>query len=204
MKTTFFKKDDIFVVQLAVSKLHVQYTGNSQYPFLCEIISDDNKYFSCAVNEKNIDAFLLYEKGNVLSICLKPMYPQALTMAVVECVNTSSMWKNIGKETELINGYFVDLKLIFGKAHLLHLPYTQDPGYPVLQNIYYCIACEVGKNYIPFYMPAQYVQHILGSEKGDIVKISLNNFEHEGGFVLQSYENTTRNIESINQEVLKL
>ena len=54
METTYLKNGNLYEVRLTVFLAYIEYAGNGNYPFCCNIFTVDDKHFRCAVKPGDV------------------------------------------------------------------------------------------------------------------------------------------------------
>ncbi len=203
MKTSYCKSDDEYKVKLCVRKIGIEYVGNSSFPFCCDITTQDDKFFRCAVRFCDIAQFALAQENDVLSLKLGVVFEKSLVMGVVECQNLTHQWKDIGLQEMRYNkcSYF-EINIHLESVFFLSLS-SECTFYP--PHVSYCILSQAHGEYVCFYTNHTFMPDILGAKVGDDILLKVGNWFEWGQIdVLQVFDNKSRKIDSINQLVRDL
>ena len=201
MKTSYCKSGDEYEVKLCVRKIKIEYVGDFNYPFCCDITTQDDVFFRCAVLFSDIAQFVLAQENDVLSLKLKVVYEKSWVMGVSECKNLTRSWVNIGTQKILLNrGTFFEANITLEQCFVLSSPNNDHSP-----NLYYWFLTQASNEFVCFFAEDRFTSHLLGAQKGDIIKLRVgdwNDFDQIN--VLQFFENKSRVILSINQAVHEL
>lgn len=203
MKTSYCKVGNEYEVKLCVRKIEIEHVGNASYPFCCNIATQDDKFFRCAVNFGDVAQFVLAQENDVLSLKLESVFEKSQVMGLIECQNLTHPWKDVGHQEMLHNkcNYF-EKEIHLDNVFFLSFP-EESSLYP--QRVYYCILTQGNDEYICFYIDHSFVPVLLCAQKGDEISLQVGNWFYWGAAdVLQSFENKSRTIETINQAIHEL
>ena len=203
MKTSYCKSGDEYEVKLCVRKIVIEHVGNSSYPFACDIATQDDKFFRCAVSFNDLAQFALAKENDILYLKLEVVFEKSQVMGVIECKNLTQQWKDIGQQEMLHNkcSYF-EAEICFEEIFFLSFP-EERSLYP--QRVYYCILSQADGTFVCFYISHDFMPALLGAQKGDEISLKVGNWFYWGQIdVLQSFENKSRTIKTINQAVHEL
>lgn len=203
METSYCKFGDEYEVKLCVRKIKIEYAEDPYYPFCCEIATQDDKFFSCAVNSSDIAQFMLAQENDVLALKLEVVYIQSSVMGVVGCKNITHLWEDTGAQERLNNkSFYFDAQFKVQQMRCIPLP-----NHATFCSIYlyYCILTQNSNQYVAFFLDHTFVPQILGIKEGDEVSVQVGDKNDSEMYdVLQSFENKSRMIETINQAILEL
>lgn len=205
MDTIYAKKNNLYEVQLQPVKLRVFYVGIKNYPFYCDILTVDNKFFRCAVNFDFLAILLLAKPQDILNLSLCPVFAESSVMGLVFCKNISKSWINFG-EIEFKNSccdYF-SFKMKIDDVFIEPMPYWLFNERLHRQDLYYCLLTSQAENFAAFAMHGAQLSSVISVFKGDFVTLSLSTIGDFKGFNLQNLKNESRDIANLNQVIYSL
>ena len=106
METTYLKNGNLYEVRLTVFLAYVEYVGNGNYPFCCNIFTVDDKHFRCAVKPGDVAELFLLQRGDNLVLQLVPVVEASLVMGLASFRNLSQKRINLGENTPSCLGVF--------------------------------------------------------------------------------------------------
>lgn len=111
METTYLKNGNLYEVRLTVFLAYVEYVGNGNYPFCCNIFTADDKHFRCAVKPGDVAELFLLQRGDNLVLQLEPVVEASLVMGLASFRNLSQKRINLGEQkTPFMLGSFSALR----------------------------------------------------------------------------------------------
>ena len=203
METSYCKSGDEYEVKLCVRRIVIEHVGNSSYPFACDIATQDDKFFRCAVSFDDIAQFVLAKENDILKLKLEVVFEKSQVMGVIECKNLTQQWTDVGQQGMRHNkcSYF-EAEVCVENIFFLSFP-EERSLYP--QRVYYCILSQADGTFVCFYINHDFMPALLGAQKGDDISLKVGNWFYWGGVdVLQVFENKSRMIKTINQAVHEL
>lgn len=206
METVYLKKNNLYEVRLTVFLVYVEYVGYGQCPFICNIISTDDKHFCCAATPGNAAEFFLVQQGDNLVLQLEPPAKSPLVMRLVSYQNLSHKWRNFALQKlpdDPLNIFSITLEI--QDIYVLPTAYVRNGSVPVSQDVSYCVIKDTQGCFIVVSAASRFLCDILGSHHGDRIQLyfySHDNFDDI--FILHKYFNTSRKIQRISKAVRNL
>ncbi len=206
METTYLKNGNLYEVRLTVFLAYVEYVGNGNYPFCCNIFTTDDKHFRCAVKPGDVAELFLLQRGDNLVLQLVPVVEASLVMGLASFRNLSQKRINLGEQKTPLHAWeFFSTALTVQEVCALPMPYALTGAAITMQDAYYCVIKDLQNGFIGFSATSRFLYEILGSRCGDFVNIVLHGHDWLDGFlVLQNYINTSRKTDGINEAVRNL
>ena len=202
MDMTFIKTGSLYEVKLQILKLNLLYVAHKDYPFMCHILTTDNKLFSCVVRYIDASTFLMAKQNDILMLRLSPVYDQSDVMGVISCQNLSRNYTDLGEVQKNDAGWFYfSFSLNIERFFLIPMMYTFDGGQTLFQNKYYCLIEAPQDSFVACSLPPKFLPDLLAVETGDTIKITLEKFNDDDKYVLQCLINETRKVTYINHTI---
>ena len=125
METTYLKNGNLYEVRLTVFLAYVEYVGNGNYPFCCNIFTVDDKHFRCAVKPGDVAELFLLQRGDNLVLQLVPVVEASLVMGLASFRNLSQKRINLGEQKTPLHAWeFFSTALTVQEVCVLPMPYA--------------------------------------------------------------------------------
>lgn len=196
------QSDSTYGVNLTVKKVHVFYSGDIRYPFLCDVLTTEDSYFRCAVKAENLANFLLAQEGNTLYLTMIDIYKASSVMGVCSCQNFDNHAENL--EIQIRQNLSDLVVMNVAQTFVFPMSFVINGASVIMQDKYYCLIADINNRYIGFETEAKNLPHIVSALYKDIVELQFFAFSDNDKLELIYFKNSNRKLLDMNQHIFNL